>query len=209
MLCIDEFELDDPGDTMLVSRLLTELTRAACHRGHVEHVARAARRGTFRRAGLPARDPEARVRVRAQSGSTVPTTATAIFRRHPSPTSEADLVEHAETTTGATLDDFDELWHISSTLHPSKYGTLSTGSRGVLDNVHPASDQAVALRMVVLADRLYDAGIPVMVSGGKLDKIFTEEMLAGGYRKKYLRATSRCSRCPVSPRRPISPSVEA
>src|SRR6266568_2288837 len=26
VLCIDEFELDDPGDTTLVSRLLTELT---------------------------------------------------------------------------------------------------------------------------------------------------------------------------------------
>ncbi|WP_161996214.1 AFG1/ZapE family ATPase, partial [Rhodococcus sp. YH1] len=26
VLCIDEFELDDPGDTMLVSRLLTELS---------------------------------------------------------------------------------------------------------------------------------------------------------------------------------------
>jgi cell division protein ZapE len=44
---------------------------------------------------------------------------------------------------------------------------------------------------VVLADRLYDAHIPVTVSGAKLDEIFTEEMLAGGYRKKYLRATSR------------------
>ena len=27
--------------------------------------------------------------------------------------------------------------------------------------------------------------------GAKLDEIFTPEMLAGGYRKKYLRATSR------------------
>src|SRR5699024_11044137 len=26
VLCIDEFELDDPGDTMLISRLLTELS---------------------------------------------------------------------------------------------------------------------------------------------------------------------------------------
>lgn len=49
----------------------------------------------------------------------------------------------------------------------------------------------MALRLVVLADRLYDADIPVTVSGGKLDEIFTDEMLAGGYRKKYLRATSR------------------
>ena len=56
---------------------------------------------------------------------------------------------------------------------------------------HPAKDQSVALRLVVLADRLYDADIPVTVSGGKLDEIFTDEMLAGGYRKKYLRATSR------------------
>jgi cell division protein ZapE len=44
---------------------------------------------------------------------------------------------------------------------------------------------------VSLTDRLYDAGIPVVASGAKLDTIFSEEMLAGGYRKKYLRATSR------------------
>jgi cell division protein ZapE len=31
----------------------------------------------------------------------------------------------------------------------------------------------------------------MMSSGAKLDTIFSEEMLAGGYRKKYLRATSR------------------
>jgi len=31
----------------------------------------------------------------------------------------------------------------------------------------------------------------VVASGAKLDTIFSEEMLAGGYRKKYLRATSR------------------
>ncbi|MCV7120563.1 cell division protein ZapE, partial [Mycobacterium nebraskense] len=37
----------------------------------------------------------------------------------------------------------------------------------------------------------YDAGIPVVASGEKLDTIFSEEMLAGGYRKKYLRAISR------------------
>src|SRR6202022_2040409 len=40
-------------------------------------------------------------------------------------------------------------------------------------------------------DRLYDAGIPVVASGTKLDGIFSDEMLAGGFRKKYLRATSR------------------
>ncbi len=51
--------------------------------------------------------------------------------------------------------------------------------------------QRVALRLVSLTDRLYDAGIPVVASGTKLDTIFSDEMLAGGFRKKYLRATSR------------------
>lgn len=49
----------------------------------------------------------------------------------------------------------------------------------------------MALRLVSLTDRLYDAGIPVVASGAKLDTIFSEEMLNGGFRKKYLRATSR------------------
>ena len=31
----------------------------------------------------------------------------------------------------------------------------------------------------------------MVASGDKLDTVFSEEMLAGGYRKKYLRATSR------------------
>jgi cell division protein ZapE len=45
--------------------------------------------------------------------------------------------------------------------------------------------------LVSLTDRLYDAGVPVVASGEKVDAVFGEEMLAGGYRKKYLRATSR------------------
>jgi cell division protein ZapE len=59
-----------------------------------------------------------------------------------------------------------------------------TGVRGV-------DDQNVAQRLVALTDRLYDAGIPVLASGARLDGIFSQEMLTGGFRKKYLRATSR------------------
>jgi cell division protein ZapE len=42
-----------------------------------------------------------------------------------------------------------------------------------------------------MIDRIYDRSIPVRASGTALDTIFTPEMLRGGYRKKYLRATSR------------------
>ncbi len=93
---------------------------------------------------------------------------------------------------GATLDDFDALCAHLATMHPSRYLTLIEGVTAVfITGVHPIDDQNVALRLVSLTDRLYDAGIPVVASGAKLDTVFSEEMLAGGFRKKYLRATSR------------------
>jgi cell division protein ZapE len=58
-------------------------------------------------------------------------------------------------------------------------------------DVAPVTDQASALRLVVLADRLYDRDIPVLASGVRFDEVFTPEMLRGGYRKKYYRAISR------------------
>lgn len=110
----------------------------------------------------------------------------------PEPISSEELVSRADAIDGATLDNFDELCKHLSTLHPSRYNKLVEGVKAVfIDGVHPATDQSVALRIVVLADRLYDASIPVTVSGARLDEIFTPEMLAGGYKKKYLRATSR------------------
>ncbi|NUS42914.1 MAG: cell division protein ZapE [Mycobacteriaceae bacterium] len=192
VLCIDEFELDDPGDTMLVSRLLSELTA----RG----VSIAATSNT-----LPGQLGEGR--FAAQDFLRVIKKLAGLFEtirvdgpdyRHrdlppaPEPISSAELAGRAAAAPGATLDDFDTLLAHLERLHPSRYGALVDGVREVfIDNLHPVSDQAVALRMVVLADRLYDASIPVTVSGAKLDEIFTADMLDGGYRKKYLRATSR------------------
>jgi cell division protein ZapE len=52
-------------------------------------------------------------------------------------------------------------------------------------------DQDVALRLVVLVDRLYDRDVPVLLGGAGESGLFTEQMLSGGYRKKYFRALSR------------------
>ena len=54
-----------------------------------------------------------------------------------------------------------------------------------------STDQAEALRFVVLVDRLYDREIPVVASGVPVDQVFDADMLRGGYRKKYYRAISR------------------
>jgi cell division protein ZapE len=192
VVCIDEFELDDPGNTTLVSRLLSQLVE----RG----VSVAATSNT-----LPEQLGEGR--FAAQDFLREINTLASIFTtvriegpdyRHrglppaPQPLTDSEVAARAEATPGATLDGFDALCAHLATMHPSRYLTLIEGVAAVhLTGVHRLDDQNVALRVVALTDRLYDAGIPVVASGARLDAVFSEEMLAGGYRKKYLRATSR------------------
>jgi predicted ATPase len=110
----------------------------------------------------------------------------------PSPLAADAVAAETGRRAGATLDDFDALLVHLASVHPSRYGALLDGVSTVeLTGVHQLDDQAVALRLVVLADRLYDREIPVLASGEPLDRLFSAEMLAGGYRKKYRRATSR------------------
>ncbi|QZT64441.1 cell division protein ZapE [Mycolicibacterium austroafricanum] len=192
LVCIDEFELDDPGNTTLISRLLSALVE----RG----VSVAATSNT-----LPEQLGEGR--FAAQDFLREIHTLAAMFTtvriegpdyRHrdlppaPEPPSDDDVARRAGEVSGATLDDFDALCAHLATMHPSRYLTLIEGvSQVFVTGVHPIDDQNVALRLVSLTDRLYDAGIPVVASGTKLDTIFSQEMLEGGFRKKYLRATSR------------------
>ena len=192
VVCIDEFELDDPGNTTLISRLLSQLVE----RG----VSVAATSNT-----LPEQLGEGR--FAAQDFLREINTLASIFTtvriegpdyRHrdlppaPEPLSDEEVAARAAEVPGATLDDFDALCAHLATMHPSRYPTLIEGVTAVfITGVHPIDDQNVALRLVSLTDRLYDAGIPVVASGTKLDTIFSDEMLAGGFRKKYLRATSR------------------
>lgn len=192
LLAIDEFELDDPGDTMLVSRLLTELSSRGVSIAATSNTLP----GQLGEGRFAAQDFLREIKKLGAIFETVRVDGPDYRHRDlppaPDPSPEEALQAAAEKDPHATIDNFDELLKHLGTLHPSRYGALVDGVSAVLlTGVHPVEDQAVALRVVVLADRLYDAGVPVTVSGAKLDEIFTEEMLQGGYRKKYLRATSR------------------
>ena len=110
----------------------------------------------------------------------------------PAPFSEEQVTRAAYATEGASLDDFPQLLEHLARVHPSRYGALTDGIGAVcLTDVRPVPDQSTALRLVVLADRLYDREVPVLASGEPFDRLFSEEMLNGGYRKKYFRAISR------------------
>lgn len=192
LLAVDEFELDDPGDTMLVTRLLDELMSAGVFVAATSNTlpdklgdGRFAAEDFLREIhSLSARFDVIRVDGPDYRHRGLPTP--------PSPLSDEQLTAAAASADGATLDDFPALCEHLAGVHPARYGRLVDGVRAVfLRGVHPAADQAVALRLVAFADRLYDRAIPVAGSGAPLDALFTEEMLAGGYRKKYLRAISR------------------
>jgi len=192
LLCIDEFELDDPGDTVLVSSLLSRLVEAG--------VALAATSNT-----LPGKLGEGRFaaadfmrEIQGLSAHFRPLRIDGEDYRHrglpeaPSPFSAEQVTRAAYATEGASLDDFPSLLAHLARVHPSRYGALTDGLGAVcLTEVQAVPDQATALRLVVLADRLYDREVPVLASGVPFDKLFSDEMLNGGYRKKYFRAISR------------------
>ena len=192
LLAVDEFELDDPGDTVLVSTLLGKLVAAG--------VRVAATSNT-----LPGALGEGRFaaqdflrEIQGLSAHFEPIRVEGDDYRHrgqpaaPPPVDDEVVVERTTAVDGATCDRFDGLIEHLASLHPSRYGALVDDVPLVgLTGVEAVHDQAAALRLVVLADRLYDRDIPVLASGEPLDRLFPAELLEGGYRKKYLRAVSR------------------
>ncbi len=192
LLAVDVFELDDPGDTVLVSTLLQRLVDAGVRVAATSNTLPGAlgegrfAAGDFLREiqGLAAHFAPVRIDGEDYRHRGLPAP--------PPPVSDDEVARRAQATGGASFDVFDELlWHLA-TLHPSRYGALVDGVELVcLEGVHPVGDQAAALRLVVLTDRLYDRDVPVVTSGVPLDELFPDDLLSGGYRKKYLRAVSR------------------
>lgn len=191
LVAIDEFELDDPGDTRIMSRLLSDLAASGSRMAATSNTppnalgegrfaaqdflreidSLAARFQTMRIDGLDYRRRDVEAQARAV------------------PDAAAELERIGGVTT---LDPFDAVLAHLATVHPSRYVTLVDGLDAVgFTGVHPFQNQTDALRFVAFVDRLYDAQVRIAAEGTPLDQLFAEDMLAGGYRKKYLRAVSR------------------
>jgi cell division protein ZapE len=192
LLAVDEFELDDVGDTVLISTLLRRLVDSGVRLAATSNTL-PGRLGQGRFAaedflreiqGLAAHFEVVRIEGEDYRHRGLPDAP---------PPLPPDALERAATATaGAAYDDFAALCAHLSSLHPVRYGALLDGvTLACWRDVRPVADQATALRLVVLADRLYDREVPVLASGVPFDALFPDELLAGGYRKKYLRAVSR------------------
>lgn len=192
LICIDEFELDDPGDTVLMSTLLAKLVDAGVRLASTSNTLpeklgeeRFASEDFLREIqGLSAHFDVLRIDGQDYRHRGTPVA--------PEPWAEDAVLASADAWPGATLDHWSDLQNHLAGAHPSRYGALLDDVSAVhLVGVRTLTDQVQALRTVVLVDRLYDRDIPVRSSGVPLDRLFSEDMLRGGYRKKYRRALSR------------------
>lgn len=194
-LAIDEFELDDPGDTMIMTRLLGELAAGGTRIAATSNTPpNALGEGRF-----AAADFLREIMALSDRFDIVKIDGLDYRRRDVEGHAVVldDVAFDAAVTDAAsrgdvTADPFDRILSHLATVHPSRYVRLVEGLTAIgIADVRQLHDQAQALRFVALVDRLYDEQVRVLATGTPLDHVFGDEMLSGGYRKKYLRAISR------------------
>jgi len=193
LVCIDEFELDDPANTRLVANLLSQLVAG----GTVV----AATSNTLPGALGEGRFDAARFRREIETLAAafeVLTLAGQDYRHRdglaPAPPWSGAAVRGAATRAPGTvtLDHWPDLLAHLATLHPVRYRALADGLDAVfLLGVAPVGDLPDALRAAYLVDVLYDAEIPVAWSGCAAGELFAADLRATGYAKVLGRATSR------------------
>jgi cell division protein ZapE len=194
LLCIDEFELDDPGDTMMMSRLLNELavkgTRFAATSNTPPNALGEGRfaASDFQREIHGIADQFEMMRIDGEDHRHRPVNVDDRVVTE----SELEVWLAAKDKTTTAVDDFDTLLKHLSKIHPSRYGRLLENINALaLTGCHVLDNQVDALRFVAFVDRAYESQLQIRGTGSSLTSIFSQEYLSGGYRKKYLRAVSR------------------
>ncbi|SBN63332.1 cell division protein ZapE [Curtobacterium sp. 9128] len=190
LVCIDEFELDDPGDTMVMTRLIKELTESGTRFAATSNTPP----GALGEGRFAAQDFLREIQAMSDRFETMRIDGLDYRRRavDESAAVVSDVSSSLPSSGEVTLDDFRAVVAHLATVHPSKYVALVDGLDAVgLTDVAAFTDQTDALRWVALVDRLYDAQVRIVASGTPLDDVYPSSMLDGGYRKKYLRAASR------------------
>ncbi|MDA8384841.1 MAG: cell division protein ZapE [Actinomycetota bacterium] len=195
LVAVDEFELDDPGETVLVSSLLDRLASAGVNLAATSNT-------------LPERLGEGRFAavdfMREIQGLAARFQVVSIdgpdyrHRRLNLTNVEVDgsrLLEIAGARGAVTtLDRFDPLLAKLAATHPVMYSRLIDGvDLALVEDGRAFTSLDAALRFVVLVDRAYETGTSLVVAGVRLQELFPGSFLKGGYRKKFGRALSRLS----------------
>ena len=193
ILCIDEFELDDPGNTQMVATFLertmpkglriattsnTPPKALGAGRFHVDHFRNRLSRiaDSFHVISVDGDDYRHRS-VRSQITL---------------PTSEYLTARFRAFEGRASMDSFPEVIEHLARIHPMRFAALLDNLDAVfLDQLHPLPDEATALRFAHFIDKLYDRQIALYCSGCTPFHLFEETWMVGPFAKKYGRTLSR------------------
>ena len=204
LICIDEFELDDPGDTMMMSRLLKELSRSGTYFAATSNTPpNALGQGRFAAADFAREiasvaDSFEILRIEGEdyrhrsSEKSIPASTVAGL---------AKLQTNLEPVSTRFLKcSMIELLKFLSELHPSRYTKLSEQFDVIaIEDIQPIDDQSAALRFVTFVDRCYEAQVQMLHTGVDLTSVFLPQHVSGGFSKKYLRAISRLGAMSMNP----------
>ncbi|WP_420596933.1 cell division protein ZapE [Deinococcus sp.] len=195
LLLIDEFELDDPGNTHMANTFLAQLMPSGTNviaTSNTEPGALGQGRfnasdfqrqikgisGRFDNLGIDGPDYRQRGAAPAQVMNAE------AFER---------WAQRQDQDTLAVLT-HRQLGRLLLEVHPSRFARLLSGVAALgLTDLVPMPDQNVALRFVHFIDKLYDLGLKAAFTGTPLGQLFDEQYRHGAYAKKYSRALSRLS----------------
>lgn len=194
LICIDEFELDDPGNTLIVKSFLAALFEAG---GSVVTTSNtppeAQGRGRFN-----AEDFRREIQSVAERFEVLTVGGPDFRRRAPSGSwltpQEMHRLEQAPSGPAPRLRlSFTELETLLAGVHPSRYGGLVAQLGTVyLHDVTTIPDQNRALRFVHFIDKLYDGAVSLRAGGTTpLVELFDPSYRFSAYHKKHERCLSR------------------
>ena len=188
LYCIDEFELDDPGNTLIVKTFLARVFERGARVITTSNTAPEAQgEGRFDAAAFrrEIQSIASRFTVVAIDGPDH-----RVGRPHRRLLGSAEL---RDAPVDAVEVGWEELHASLARLHPVRYGAWvrDTGA-WIVRGARPIPDQQRALRFVHLVDKLYDQRVGLWLEGAlTLDELFDPSYAHGAYAKKHDRCRSR------------------
>ncbi|GAA4019572.1 cell division protein ZapE [Deinococcus rubellus] len=195
LLLIDEFELDDPGNTHMANTFLGQLMPGGTWVVTTSNT----EPGALGQGRFNARDFERQIKGIASRFRNLQLDGPDYRQRGAVPAqimSEAEFGTWQQRQNPVTLAllPHRDLNRLLLEVHPSRFARLLSGVGALgVSGLTPMRDQNVALRFVHFIDKLYDLGLGAAFSGISLGQLFDESYKHGAYAKKYSRALSRLS----------------
>lgn len=195
LLCIDEFELDDPGNTHMANTFLGELMPAGLNVIATSNT----EPGRLGEGRFNARDFERQIQAIAGQFQNLRLDGPDYRQRGSRPEQPLSGREYGawrDRQTAATLAELDypQLQTVLLTVHPARFGSLLSGVAAVgLQGLTPMPGQNEALRFVHFVDKVYDLGGQAAFTGAPLETLFDDTYRQGAFAKKYARCLSRLS----------------